>query len=180
MWLNVALSSGLLVGGLAANSSGLIANALDNTSDAAVYAISYFALSRGTVWRIRAAQLSGAMLLILAAAVLFDVGRRAAGGAEPVGVAMMAITIIAALVNLGCLKLLNRVRSEDLNLRAAWTFSVNDLLANLGVLLAGLLVAWLGQAWPDLVIGLAIALFAAKGGLDILRDAHRTAQEDAD
>jgi len=120
------------------------------------------------------------MLLVLAAAVLVDVGRRTLGGAEPVGVAMITITVVAAGVNIACLKLLNRVRSADVNLRAAWTFSVNDLLANAGVLAAGLLVAWLGRAWPDLVVGLAIALFAAKGGLDILRDARRTAQEDAD
>lgn len=61
-------------------------------------------------------------------------------------------------------------------MRAAWTFSINDLVANVGVLVAGLLVAWLGQAWPDLVVGFAIALVAAKGGTDILMDARRTAR----
>ena len=38
-----------------------------------------------------------------------------------------------------------------------WTFSTNDLLANVGVLAAGLLVAWLGRPWPDLAVGFAIA-----------------------
>lgn len=57
--------------------------------------------------------------------------------------------------------------------RMRWTFSINDLLANLGVLAAGRLVAWLGRAWPDVVVGLAIALLAAKGGIEILSDARR-------
>ena len=62
-----------------------------------------------------------------------------------------------------------------MNLRAAWTFSLNDMLANLGGLGAGILVMVLGRAWPDLVIGMAIAVIAAKGGWEILRDARRSA-----
>lgn len=176
LWLNVGLAAGLLAGGLVAASSGLTANALDNTSDAMVYGLSYFAVKRGSAWRARAAQLSGVMLLVLAGGVLLDVGRRALEGGEPIGAAMVVITLIAAGVNIACLKLLHSVRSGNVNLRAAWTFSINDLLANVGVLVAGLLVAWLGQAWPDLVVGLAIALVAGKGGLEILLDAHRTAR----
>jgi Co/Zn/Cd efflux system component len=174
LWLNVGLATGLLAGGLVAASSGLTANALDNTSDAMVYGLSYFAVKRGAAWRKRAAQVSGVMLLILAGGVLLDVGRRVFEGGEPIGVAMVVITLIAAGVNLACLKLLHRVRSGNVNLRAAWTFSINDLLANVGVLVAGLLVAWLGQAWPDLVVGVVIALVAGKGGVEILMDANRT------
>lgn len=176
LWLNVGLAAGLLAGGLVAASSGLTANALDNTSDAVVYGLSYFAVTRGSAWRARAARLSGVMLLILSGGVLVDVGRRALEGGDPIGTAMVVITLIAAGVNLASLKLLHRVRFGNVNLRAAWTFSINDLVANVGVLVAGLLVAWLGQAWPDLVVGFAIALVAAKGGTDILMDARRTAR----
>ena len=50
------------------------------------------------------------------------------------------------------------------------------MLSNLGALAAGVLVMWLGRAWPDLVIGMAIAFVAAKGGWEILEDAHRSAR----
>lgn len=171
--LNVGLSAGLGIAGVLADSSGLIASALDNMSDAAVYAISYYAVNRGAAWKTRAARLSGVMLLVLSAGVLADVARRFIVGAEPVSTVMMVMTVIAAFINVACLRLLHGLRHGDVNLRAAWTFSINDLVANLGVLAAGILVAWLDRSWPDLVVGLAIALVAAKGGAEILSDARR-------
>jgi Co/Zn/Cd efflux system component len=176
LWLNVLLAAALFVAGVIADSSGLIANALDNTSDAAVYAISYYAVGRGTRWKTRAARFSGVMLIALSVGVLFDVVRRFIFGAEPVGAVIVAMTLAAALINILCLRLLQGVRHEDVNLRAAWTFSINDLVSNLGVLVAGLLVAWLDQPWPDFLVGLAIAVVAAKGGLEILSDARQSAR----
>ncbi len=176
-WLNAGLSASLFATGILASSSGLLANALDNTSDAAVYAISYYAAVRGPAWKTPAARLSGVMLLVLAVGVLVDVARRSVVGTEPVSVVIMVMAVVAAIVNVVCLRLLHRSRRSDVNLRAAWTFSINDLLSNVGVLIAGVLVAWLERPWPDLVVGLAIALVAAKGGIGILRDVHHTKRE---
>ena len=176
LWLNVALAAALFVAGVIADSSGLIANALDNTSDVAVYTISSYAVSRGTRWKTRSADLSGVMLIALSAGVLLDVARRFIFGAEPVGVVIVAMTLAAAIINIVCLRLLEGLRHQDVNLRAAWTFSINDLVSNLGVLVAGVLVAWLDQPWPDFVVGLAIAVVAAKGGLEILSDARQSAR----
>lgn len=172
--LNAGLSGGLLVTGLAADSSGLIANALDNASDAAVYAISYVAVTRPPRWKALAASASGVLLLVLSIGVMADVARRFAGGGEPMGPAMIAMAFVAAAVNALCLKLLARHRGADVNLRAAWTFSINDFLSNFGILVAAALVIALGRNWPDLVIGLAIAAVAAYGGITILRDAARS------
>jgi Co/Zn/Cd efflux system component len=85
---------------------------------------------------------------------------------------MMALALVAAVVNLICLALLRRTRKDDVNMRAAETFSLNDFASNGGILVAGGLVLWLDQAWPDLVVGLIVAGIAVKGGLEILRDAH--------
>ena len=41
-----------------------------------------------------------------------------------------------------------------------------------GILVAGGLVLWLKQPWPDLVVGALVALIAVKGGVDILKDAN--------
>lgn len=174
LWLNAGLSAGLLAAGVMGDSSGLIANALDNASDAGVYAVSLHAVGRGPRWKTRAARLSGVMLLALSGIVLADVARRFLTGTEPVSVLIIAMSAVAAVVNVACLKLLHSSRRDDVNLRAAWTFSINDLLSNLGLMASGILVAWLGRSWPDLVIGLAIALLVAKGGFEILADARRT------
>lgn len=177
--LNVLLFVGLGVGGLFADSSALLANALDNGSDAAVYLISFLAVGRAMIWKTRAARLSGIMLLIFAAGVLLDVGRRWIVGTEPVGWTMTGLAVIAAAVNLICLALLRRQDGDDVNLRAARTFSFNDFASNGGILVAGGLVMVMDQAWPDLAVGLIVAGIAFKGGMDILRDARSVAVEGA-
>jgi Co/Zn/Cd efflux system component len=177
--LNVGLSAGLLVAGVAANSSALIANALDNASDAVVYGLSYFAVGGSQGRKATAATVSGILLLVLAGGVVADVIRRFAAGAEPLGLVMIGMAVVATAVNALSLKLLARDRRADVNLRAAWTFSINDFLANLGIVVAGVLVHLLGRNWPDLVVGLAIAGVAAYGGVEILRDAARTRRNHA-
>lgn len=170
--LNAAIAGGFFVSGFFADSSALVANGVDNSADVAVYAISLAALSRGDKWKTRAAKASGAMLLLFAVAILVDVARRYLQGSEPIGATMMIMSAIAAVVNYICLRLLQRLEKPDVNLRAATTFSFNDFVSNGGILIAGALVMWLGSNWPDLLVGLATAAIAIKGGAEILRDAH--------
>lgn len=168
LW-NLGLFGGLGVAGWVADSSALTANAVDNASDAAVYLISYLAIDRQPAWKRWAAMLSGIMLLLFACFVLADVVRRWLGDAEPVGMTMMVLALVAAGINLWCLVLLRRVQSNDVNMQAAETFSFNDFISNGGVLIAGGLVLWIGSPWPDLIAGALIALVAIVGGIGILR-----------
>ncbi|MBN8831605.1 MAG: RND transporter [Sphingobium sp. SCN 64-10] len=173
--LNVLISAAFFIVGITGDSSALIANGVDNLSDAVVYLLSLIALSRGLVWKSRAAMFSGAMLLVFAVGILLDVWRRYTYGSEPIGSMMMAMSAAAAVVNYECLRLLRRLEEPDVAMRAATTFSFNDFISNGGILIAGVLVIWLGVNWPDLVVGFLTALIAIKGGIEILGDARREA-----
>ena len=177
LW-NLALFAGLGVAGWAADSSALLANAVDNGSDAAVYLLSYLAIDRRPVWKRGAATVSGIMLLIFAVAVLADVVRRWMYGAEPLGPVMIGLALVAGAINLWCLVLLRRLRSDDVNMKAAETFSFNDFISNGGVVVAGVLVLWLGSSWPDLVAGALIAAVAFKGGIEILQSVRENKRSD--
>lgn len=172
LW-NLALFVGLGVAALMADSSALLANAVDNGSDAAVYLLSYLAIDRRPAWKRGAAAVSGVMLLLFAVAVMADVVRRWLYGAEPLGPVMMGLALVAAVINLWCLVLLRRMRSDDVNMKAAETFSFNDFISNGGVIVAGALVLWLGSPWPDLVAGALIAVVASLGGVEILRNVRQ-------
>ena len=176
--LNALLFLGLGIGGIMADSSALLANAVDNASDSIVYLISFVAIGRAASWKQGAALLSGILLLVFAAGVLIDVGRRWWFGTEPVGWTMMGLALVAAIVNLICLVLLRRDQSGDVNMEAAETFSLNDFASNGGILVAGGLVMWLDQAWPDLVVGMLVAAIAVKGGIEILRSAKKDVAAD--
>ena len=178
--LNALLFLGLGVGGILADSSALLANAVDNASDSVVYLISFLAVGRALIWKTRAAQASGVMLLIFSVLVLLDALRRSLTGTEPVGPTMMVLAVVAAVINLICLLLIRRQHSGDVNMKAAETFSLNDFASNGGILVAGGLVMWLNQSWPDLLVGVLVAAIAAKGGIDILRDARTASREPED
>ena len=56
-------------------------------------------------------------------------------------------------------------------MRASWIFTRSDVIANAGVILAGVLVRFTDSRWPDLLVGAAIAAVVIKGGFEILRTA---------
>ena len=172
LWLNVAIAIGFFVVGYFADSNALLANGLDNSSDAIVYALSLLALTRSRVWQRGAARFSGIMLLIFAAGVIADAVRRYLEGSEPGGFMMLAMAAVAAVVNLICLRMLQRTEDKDVSMRAATTFSFNDFIANGGIIIPGIVVMLTGANWPDLVVGVAVACIALYGGIQILRDAH--------
>jgi len=75
-------------------------------------------------------------------------------------------------VNVGAALVLSRFREGDANVRAIWLFSRNDALANVAVIIAAGLVAWTGQAWPDLGVAGIIALLFLHSAFEIVRNAR--------
>jgi cation diffusion facilitator family transporter len=176
--LNVAMAVIGGVAGLIAQSTGLLADALDMLSDATAYAIALIAIGRSALFKVRAATLSGSILLALGVGVLVEVGRRLVYGAEPLSEWMIGTALLSLVVNLTVLRLLAPMRSGEVHLRATWLFTRADVVANLGVILAGLLILWYGVPYPDFVIGTLIGLYVIKEAIEILRDARSEAMED--
>ncbi|PZO15548.1 MAG: cation transporter [Burkholderiales bacterium] len=177
--INLGQSAAGIGLGIWAASTALMGAGLDNLADASVYAVSLYAVGRTAMVKVRAARLSGFLLIGLAVLLLVEVLRRFAGGEEPVGPAMMAMAAANAALNLVCLRLLRRHRGEDVNFKASAIFTSNDSIVNAAIVLSGALVMWLGSNAPDLVLGVVVAAIAANGGREILREASKSAQHEA-
>ena len=54
-------------------------------------------------------------------------------------------------------------------MQASWIFSANDVLANIGVLIAGVLVYFTNSNLPDLIIGAMISIIIIRGGINIIK-----------
>lgn len=162
-----------LVAGWLAQSTGLIADSLDMFADAAVYAMSLYAVGKAASLQGTAARFSGYVQLLLAAGVLAEVARRFVMGSEPDAPVMMGIAVLALVANVGGMALLAKHRQGGLHMRASWIFTTTDVIANIGVVLAGALVAWTGSSLPDLLVGLAIGLVVIAGAVRILRLSSR-------
>ena len=83
---------------------------------------------------------------------------------------MVGVGIVALAANSVCLMLIARHRDGEIHMRASWIFSRNDVLANLGVIVAGLLVGIFHHSMPDLIIGAGISIIVVSGGIRILRE----------
>ena len=155
--------------GWLAQSTGLIADSLDMFADAAVYAIALYAVGHSVRMKLRAAHLSGWLQIILALGALGEVVRRLVLGSEPVSTLMMSFGLVALVANVICLLLIAKSRDSGAHMKASWIFSANDVIANLGVILAGFLVAWTGSRYPDLVIGFIIGIVVLNGARRIFQ-----------
>ena len=175
--LNAAMA---VIGGVAGwmgQSTGLLADALDMLSDATAYAIGLAAIGRGARFKANAAWLSGSVLLVLGLGVLLEVGRRVFQGAEPLSGWMIGTACLSLVVNPTVLRLLAPLKSGEVHLRATWIFTRADVVANVGVVVAGLLVLVLASPYPDYVIGTLIGLYVIKEALEILSDARKARSE---
>ncbi len=155
--------------GFIAQSTGLIADAMDMFADAGVYGVSLFAVGKALHSQRTAARLAGYTQMLLAGFALLEVGRRYFVGSDPESITMMWVSAVALIANVACLVLISSHRDGGVHMKASLIFSANDVLANLGVILAGVLVYFSGSSFPDLVIGLLIAVLVFRGSLSILK-----------
>lgn len=167
--INGAMFAVEIVAGISAQSTGLIADSLDMFADAAVYGLALYAVGRSVHMKVRAAHVAGWLQVILAVGALSEVLRRFVFGSAPESSLMMSFGVLALIANILCLVLIAKNRDGGAHMKASWIFSANDVIANLGVILAGFLVAATGSNYPDLAIGLVIAVIVLNGARRILK-----------
>ena len=102
-----------------------------------------------------------------------DAIRRALKGDVPDLLLMAGAAVLSLLVNATVLRRLTRFRTGEVDLRASRILTRADVIANIGVMIAALLVAATASRTPDLVVGSAIGAYVIKEAWEILRDARR-------
>jgi Co/Zn/Cd efflux system component len=168
MALNAVLFVTELGFGVVARSSAMMADSVDMLGDAIVYVLSLYALSRGDRWQAGAALAKAGLILVLGAGILAATAFKIVQGVTPSSPIMLTVTAVALAGNLVCFALLWRFRGLDVNMGSTFECSRNDIIANLGVLAAGALVGFLGTGWPDIVVGLVIAVLFLRSALRVL------------
>ena len=154
-----------------AQSNALMADALDMLGDAAIFGFSLYVIRLNTIWQSRAGYIKGIIMAIFAIGVLTNTFYRSFNPIIPEVTTMGVVGCMALVANLVCAVMLLGFRDTDVNMRSAWLCSRNDVLANLGVLLAAAGVAWTNSPWPDLVVGISISALILKSAIEVMRDA---------
>jgi Co/Zn/Cd efflux system component len=157
--------------GLVAASAALMADSVDMLGDALVYGLSIFAIARSDRWKGAAALAKGLFILAFGIGILLDIAAKLQHGVAPSSTLMLVFGGIALAANLACLRLLWRFRAHDVNMASTFECSRNDVMSNVGVLMAAAAVAATQSAWPDIVVGGIIAALFLKSALHVIRTA---------
>jgi Co/Zn/Cd efflux system component len=159
-----------MITGWISSSMGLIADSLDMLADSIVYALSLFAVGGAVSRKKKVAKFSGYFQMLLATLGFTEVLRRFFMSSEtPLFQWMIIISSLALAGNLISLWLINKAKSNEVHMQASAIFTSNDIIVNGGVILAGVLVYFLGSKWPDLIIGGIVFTFVMRGAIKILK-----------
>ena len=168
--INAAMFFAEFGAGLVAGSAALMADATDMLADALVYGLSLYAIARSDRWKAGVAAFKGALILLLGLGILVNVAIKIQSGVPPSSSLMLLFGGAALVANLISVGLLWRFRAQDVNMASTFECSRNDVISNVGVLIAAGLVAATSSPWPDIVIGLAMAAIVLRSAVRVLSD----------
>jgi len=167
--INLAFFALEMATGLISRSMGLVADSLDMLADSMVYGMSLLAVGTTVTRKKTVARWSGYFQAALAIGGLIEVLRRFFGfEALPDYRVMIVVSLLALVANALCLFLLQRSRDREAHMQASMIFTSNDIIINLGVITAGVLVSWLDSKSPDLIVGGIVFLIVTRGAFRIL------------
>ena len=180
LWIVLVINAAMFIvegsTGLLAHSTSLLADALDMLGDALAYGFSLFVLARSARWQAGSALAKGAFMLAFGIGVLAEAAHKVLHPVMPGFETMGIVGGLALTANLICFFLLYRHRGDNLNMSSTWLCSRNDLIANVGVLIAAGGTYLLASRWPDIVIGAIIASLFLNSALGVLRQSLRALQ----
>lgn len=154
--------------GVVAGSTALMADASDMLGDALVYGVSIYAISRSDRWKAGAATLKGVVILLLAVGIVINIIVKVSSGVPPSSTLMLVFGGLALIANLACLALLWRFRTHDVNMASTFECSRNDVISNVGVLVAAVCVAAFASPYPDIAVGALMAVIIFRSAARVL------------
>ena len=156
--------------GFVSRSMGLVADSLDMLADSIVYGLSLFAVGSTIAFKKRIAKASGNFQIIIAVLGFIEVIRRFVGiDTLPSFETMIIVSTFALVGNGTCLYLLQKSKSQEAHMKASMIFTSNDVIINIGVITAGILVHLLDSNKPDLIIGAVVFVLVIQGAFRILK-----------
>jgi Co/Zn/Cd efflux system component len=160
-------------------SVSLFADSVDFLEDASVNFLIAMAVGWGAISRARVGMALAGILFIPGLATFWTAWEKFMSPLPPAPLPLTLVGAGALAINLSCAFMLVRFREHrDSLTRAAFLSARNDALANIAIIVAGLVTAYTLSGWPDLIVGLGIAAMnvgAAREVWSAAREEHRAA-----
>ncbi len=165
----VEFGSALVIG-----SVSLFADGIDFLEDACVNFLILAALGWSLVRRARVGMLLSGILLIPGLAALLTAWQKISMPVAPAPLPLSLVGGGAFIINLSCSFMLARFRSGSGSMvQAAFLSARNDVFANVAIVTAGIVTVYVPNAWPDLIVGLGIAVMNFGAAREVYEAAHK-------
>lgn len=174
MWFATAITFAFCLGealvGYSANSLALMADAGHNFADALTLALSAFALWMATKPAdkkrtfgyhrvgILAALVNAIGLVVMAVIIFWEAVERLQTPEQVQSGPMIWVALLAILLNSGIAWWLSSSAKENLNIRSAYLHMMGDAAASLGVVIAGIIIAFTSWYIADPIVSIIFAL----------------------
>lgn len=166
--LNLAYFAVEFSAALAIAAVSLFADSIDFLEDTSVNLLIVLALGWSLAARSRVGMALAAILLVPSLAALWAIWQKFNVPVPPAAVPLSLVGFGALVVNLFCAFLLARFRHDGGSLtKAAFLSARNDALANIAIIAAGFATAATASHWPDLIVGIGIALMNANAAWEV-------------
>jgi len=172
-FINAGMFAVEVTTGILSHSSSLLADSLDMLGDAFVYGLSLFVLAKHHTIQAKASLIKGLMMLVFSLYVFWEAFQKMIHPLVPQAQTISAIGLLALVANALCYFTLTKHKDENINMESSWLCSRNDMVGNLGVIAAGILVGTFDSMWPDIVIGLGIAGMALYFSAKLIKESLR-------
>ncbi len=151
-------------------SRALLGDSVDMLGDSGFYLITILAIGKTPLFGARAAYIKGISMAFFTLLAIASAGYRFFNPQMPDASIIGMVGALALCANFICAAILMKFRDENINMRSVWLCTRNDVIANLGVLIAAAGVSFTKSPWPDLAIGAIIGVIILKSSLQILKE----------
>jgi Co/Zn/Cd efflux system component len=168
-YFGVEFSVALLIG-----SVSLFADSIDFLEDASINTLILLALAWNAPRRAVVSKVLAGIILIPGLATVWMAWQKFGAPMPPAPLPLSLTGAGALLVNFVCALILVHVHHHGGSLGlAAFLSARNDVLANAAIILAGLVTSYTLSVWPDLLVGLGIAILNAGAAGEVYRAAGK-------
>ena len=155
-------------------SVSLLADSIDFIEDASINFLIFFAISLTLAKKAKVSIILSIIMLLPCLTALWAIWQQVLYQEPPRPIELSLVAFGALIVNCLCTFILIRFKNFSGSLtRGAFLSARNDALANIAIILTGIITFFYPSIWPDIVVGISIAYIRAESALEIFNKAMK-------
>ena len=155
-------------------SVSLLADSIDFIEDASINFLIFFAISLTLAKKAKVSIILSIIMLLPGLTALWAIWQQVLYQEPPRPIELSLVAFGALIVNCLCTLILIRFKNFSGSLtRGAFLSARNDVLANIAIILTGIITFFYPSIWPDIIVGIFIAYIRTESALEIFNKAMK-------